>query len=203
MKKKLTPKETNRLLIEHQVIKIRLLENALKYEDFHGNSILFGATVDETDLIRAKEKLKELDRIRGVYESKEYKEKKLPYLQSLGSETEKIKSHYDLDDGNLLFLELKQGSTSKTVNNHIVSKSHILSQIKQKQMATKKKAKAPKKKAVKRDGPTLKDLVFDLVETGKNNAAILAALDKKKIKYSEKSVRWYASKARLAQKDSK
>ena len=207
MKKKLTPQQTNRLLIEQQIIKIRLLENALLYQDARNNSILFGQTVDASDLTRAKEQLKELDRIRGVYESKDYKEKKLPYLSSLNC-TQQMKDHYDEEDGNLLFVELKSQAGGKTLANHLESKSHINSRIKKKQMATKKKSAkkkaAPKKKAaVKRDGPTLKDMVFDLVEAGKDNAAILAALDKKKVKYSEKSVRWYASKARLAQKDSK
>lgn len=204
---KLTPQQTNRLAISQQIAKIKLLENALQYVDVRENHVLFGHHVDNSDLIQARNFLIELDRKRSIYESEAYQKKELPYLPSGGSSTEKVKAHFDAMDGELLFFEVKPSTTGKSVIIHKESKSHIKSRIKQKQMATKKKAAVKKKKVapkVKKPGaPTLKSLVDDLAWAGKTNAEIYVALTKKGMDYSEKSVMWYASKARQTEKDAK
>lgn len=200
---KLTPQQSNRLAISQQLGKIKLLENALEYIDVRGNSILFGRPVGNEDLVQARNFLVELDRKRSVYESDAYQKKELPYLSSNGSGTEKIKDHFS--DGELIFFEVKPSTSGKSVKRHQESKSHIKSRIKQNQMAQKKKAAAKKKVAVKKKagGPTLKSLVDDMAWDGKTNAQIVAALNKKKVQYSIKSVMWYASKARQTDKDAK
>lgn len=206
---KLTPQQSNRLAISQQLIKIKLLEQALEYVDVKGGHVLFNQHVGESDLIQARNFLIELDRKRGIYESEAYQKKQLPYLPSARSGTDKIKAHFDTLDGELLFFEIKPSTSGKSVVIHQESKSHIKKRIKQKQMATKKAAKkkaAPKKKVVapKKDGaPTLKSRVDDLAWEGYTNAEIFKALDKAKIAYSEKSVRWYASKARQTDNDAK
>lgn len=195
------------MAISQQIAKIKLLENALLYVDARENHVLFGHPVGSSDLVQARNALIELDRKRSIYESEAYQKKELPYLPSGGSSTEKIKAHFDALDGELLFFEVKPSTTGKSVIVHKESKSHIKSRIKQKQMATKKAAKkkvAKKKATPKKPGaPTLKSLVDDLAWAGKSNAEIFTALNKKKVKYSEKSVMWYASKARQTEKDAK
>lgn len=199
--RKLSPKQANRLDIEQQLIEIKLLENALSYE-FNGKSRLRGQPIDHGHLVRAQERLKELDRVRGVYESPEYQKKQLPYLPGAGtSRVTKVKAHYDEQDGELLFFEVKPSSSGRIVVEHVSTKSHIKGRIKQKQMATKKKAakkaaKPAKKAAKKVEGDSIRARVEKLVKAKKNNAEIMEALDKDGIAYSISSVRWYASKAR-------
>lgn len=206
---KLTPQQSNRLAISQQLIRIKLLEQALEYVDHKEKHILFGEPVGKTDLVQARNYLIELDRKRSIYESEAYQKKELPYLPSGGSSTDKVKVHFDAMDGELLFFEIKPSTTGKSVVMHQESKSHIKKRIKQKQMAqkkaakkkvAKKKAAAPKKKA---GGPTLKSLVDDMAWDGKTNEQIIAVLDRKKIDYQLSSVRWYASKARQTEKDAK
>lgn len=195
--KELSARDMNRLQIDQQILKIRLIENALTYR-FNGKSKLFGNLVDETTLSQAKLDLVELDRLQQIYDGDKYE--KLPYFSSNGSRVDSVKDHYDKDDGSLAFIEVKQMSSGKFVVNHKHSKSFIKKQIKQKQMATKAKTKAATKKGTKKvtktQGDSIKSRVDKLVAAGKDNAAIFEALDKAGIKYSENSVRWYASKAR-------
>lgn len=193
-KKELTPKESNRLQIEQQILKIRMLENALEYS-YKGESYLCGQRVYASTLAQAKNELAELDRLRGVYE-----QKKLPYFNSPGSLTEKIKDHYE-NDGNIVFTEFKNGSTGKRVQVHIKSIGRISKQIKKQQMAQKKKVKvAAKKKAAapkeKAGGPTVGSRVSALVDKGYDNEKIIATFGAKKWPGTENSIRWYASKAR-------
>lgn len=209
---KLTPQQANRLAISQQMVRIKMLEQALEYVDPRGNHILFGQLVGPSDLVQARHYLVELDRKRSIYESDAYQKKRLPYLPSAGFNVDKVKAHFDAMDGELLFFEVKPSTSGKSVVMHQESKSHINSRIKAKQMATKKAAKkktAPKKKAaavkaVAKDGePTLKSRVDDLAWEGYTNLEIMEALNKAKVPYSEKSVRWYASKARQTDKDTK
>lgn len=202
----LTPAQSNKLQLEQQLIKISLIENALMYT-FNGESRLHGLVVDSSTLKRAKNDLNELIRVQDIHNGGGYK--KLEYFNSPGSRVDKVKDHFDKDDGTLSFIEVKQSSSGKFVVNHKQSKSSILKQIKQKQMATKKKVApkkaakkaAPKKKgaakkSVKTEGDSIRSRVDKLVGKGLDNAAIMEQLDKDGIVYSIKSVRWYASKAR-------
>lgn len=193
--KELTAEQANKLAMEQQVIKVRVIENALTYS-FRGKSMLWGSEVTAATLAKAQNELAELDRLRYQYTRKD----KLPYFNSPGSLQEKIKDHFD-NDGTMVFVEMIPSSTGKKVKVHLEALGTIKKQIKQKQMATKKKAAkkvakkaAPAKK--KSAGPTLRSVVEGLVGKGKDNAAILEHLKKNKIAHSEKSVRWYASKAR-------
>ena len=161
--------------------------------------MLFGQEVDAGHVVRAKERLKELDRLRGIYEGEAYQKKQLPYLPSNGSHTDAVKAHFDEMDGELLFFEVKPSTSGRIVVEHSQTKTHIKKHIKSKLMATKKAAKkaAPKKKATaKKEGVTIKSFVEGLVSKGKTNAEIFEALNKAGMVYSEASVRWYASKAR-------
>lgn len=176
-----------------------MLEQALEYVDPKGNHILFGNLVGKSDLEQAKNYLAELDRKRGIYESEAYQKKQLPYLPSNGG-GDKVKAHFDALDGELIFFEVKPSTSGKVVVEHQQTKSFIKKQIKQKLMATKKKAAKKKPVAKKAKEPSLKSFVDEMAWEGKTNAEIFAALDKKKIKYSENSVRWYASKARALDK---
>lgn len=206
--KQLTAKESNRLAIEQQLIEIRLIENALNFQ-FKNESRLRGKVVSEGDLIRAKNELTELDRVRSIYESEAYGKKLLPYLPSNGSITEKVKAHFDELDGELLFIEVKPSTNGRIVTEHVQTKSHIKKSIKQKLMATKKAAKkkvaktatkkvnkSTKPAKAKTEGDSIRARVEKMVGKGLNNAAIFEALNKDGIAYAESSVRWYASKAR-------
>jgi hypothetical protein len=207
--KELNVSEANKLAIEQQYLKIKLIENALTYT-YKGEHILFGKKIDAGDLKRAQLELQELVRIKELHTSGKYNN--LPYFNCNGITLDKVKEHFN-SEGTFAFIEIKESSRGKYVMNHKLSKSSILKQIKQKQMATKKKAAAKKaapkkaaskksskkaapKKTVKTEGDSIRTRVDKLVGQGKDNKAIMEALDKDGIVYSIKSVRWYASKAR-------
>jgi hypothetical protein len=187
----LTQVQANRLAIKQQIAQIKMIEHALQHT-YKGESWLYGNRVSEGQLLRAKNELARLDRERGVLNSDR---KHLPYLSGAGSITDKIIDHYD-SDGNITVVEMTEGSTGKRVKAHLISMGTIKKQIKKKQMATKKKAAkkaAPKKKA---GGPSIKSVVDGLVAKGKSNEFILEHFKKNKLKGTENSIRWYASKAR-------
>lgn len=197
--KKLNPSEANRLKMDLLVVKIKAAETALKYI-FNGKSTLWGQVIDQGYLERLRLQLVELDRVQQVYDSGRAQD--LPYLPSGGSVTEKLTDHFDAD-GRYAFTELRPGQSGKTVATHTFSKSFIKQQIKNRNMATKKKAakkgatkKAVKKTSTKQEGTSIKAFVDACVKKKMDNAAIFAALDKEGYAYSINSVRWYASKAR-------
>jgi len=202
----LTLREANKLALEQQMLKIRMIENALQYQ-VAGVSHLYGQPIDNGHLIRAKNDLARLDRERLYFE------KHPNYMPCNAARVQKITSHFD-ENGSLTFIEVKPTTTGDAVKAHLSTKSHIVKSIKNKQMATKKKAakkgalkkaakkvapkKAVKKSTTKTEGDSIRARVDKLVAAGKDNAAIMEALDKEGIVYSIKSVRWYASKARSA-----
>ena len=143
--RKLSPQESNRLAVLMQLAKINFIKTALGYV-FNGKSTLWGQEVDTGILKREQLKLVELHRIKEIHETTAYK--KLPYIASGGSNTEKIKEHYLKGEGVVGFVEVKENSHGQSVVNHLLSKRTIKrmikksqqsSKLKQKQMATKKR----------------------------------------------------------------
>lgn len=148
MAKELTARKANKLALELQVILIRALTVALRYT-FGGVSRLWGKVVDETDLQQAKNRLKELDRLQGIYDSEKYKQ--LPYLPSSitgarnvhrlrkqedgteqlvrsGKNTATVKAHFKTS-GVVNFLEVKQNTRGKAVAGHLNTKQFTKKQL--------------------------------------------------------------------------
>jgi len=149
-KRKLSPQEANRLAVHMQVVRIKLIQHALKYS-FNGQSTLWGQPVDESTLEREKAILTDLYRIKTIYETAIYH--RLPYLPSNGSRVEKIKEHYETQSGTIAFVEVKQSSHGASVVNHMMSKKTIKRAIKKKQQSSKRKTK---QHGNKKEGGTIK-----------------------------------------------
>ena len=90
-KRKLTAQENNRLLVQMQVLKVKLVEFSMKFS-FNDRFTLWGQEVDEHSLTREKLKLAELYRVKTIYETAAYR--KLPYFPSNGTGVKKVKEHY-------------------------------------------------------------------------------------------------------------
>ena len=135
--RKLTAQEANRLAVQLQVLRIKVLEFALKYT-FKGKSTLWGQEVDRHTLTRERVKLQELYRVKTIHETTI---RNLPYLPSGGSKVDKIKEHYLTEDGTIGFVEVKDSSHGPSVVNHLMSKRAIKRQIRKKISSTNKKLK--------------------------------------------------------------
>lgn len=141
--RKLSAQEANRLAIQLQVLRIKVLEFTLNYS-FKGKCYLWGQEVDRHTLTREKVKLSELYRVKTIHETTI---RNLPYLPSGGSRVDKIKEHYLADEGTIGFVEVKDSSHGASVINHLWSKRTIKKRIKKKLQKSKKMA--TKKRVVK------------------------------------------------------
>ncbi|HYD91621.1 MAG TPA: hypothetical protein VEA37_09070, partial [Flavobacterium sp.] len=118
--------------------------------------MLWGQVVDQHTLVRERAKLAELYRIKGIYETRKYRE--LPYIAGHGGKVSKIKEHYLVDEGTIGFVEVRESSHGRSVVNHLWNKRTIKRMIKNKQSSSKRKSKsngnkkksAPKTKSYKR-----------------------------------------------------
>lgn len=139
--RKLSAQEANRLAVQMQVLRIKLIEFSLRYT-FNGKSFLFDSETDKTTLLRAKFRLTELYRVKTIHESAAYRD--LPYLPALhGSIVEKIKEHYLIENGTIGFVEVKESSHGPSVVNHLWSKRTIKRRI-TKKLKTKQNGKQKK-----------------------------------------------------------
>lgn len=178
--RRLTAQEANRLAIQLQVVRINILDFALKYS-FGGKSHLWGQVVDRNTLEREKAKLTELYRVKLIHETNV---KNLPYLPSNGSKVEKIKEHYLAQDGTVGFVEVKDSSHGPSVVNHLMSKRTIKRMIRKKISSSNKKAKQMNKKRRAVKPPDDQDLlgfdsdVSNLLEGIDENLPVYSAGDK-------------------------
>lgn len=137
--RKLSAQESNRLAVQMQVLRIKLIEFARKYA-FNGKSTLWGQELDEYTLQRERAKLAELDRVQVIHETAAYRN--LPYFPSGGGGTvKKIKERYLKAEGTIAFIEVKESSHGQSVTNHLQKKKTIKRRIKHKQSSTNRKIK--------------------------------------------------------------